>query len=257
MISNVLAAVTRWRALKSRPHRDLTKHQLQLITPTFLQRTLADPKTLADAFKSAEGELRMLLPRTWRELTRAEMCFVFASTVAHNAKPYGPGTTADLDAMLTAKTLDCSNYGLLAHHLAVACDVSLERARIAFVGWDGGRIGSHQMLFMSDLDRSESDRPHLILDPTVGLVARSTFNALASGHPLLPENVLAINATDQLNDSRLHIYEALASGAFRPSDILYYFESIEHLLTGYGHPETWPTPGAEAWRRRARSKDGT
>jgi hypothetical protein len=252
MFSRFAAALATWRMGKSLSHRELT-----LLTPSVLKRTLTDPRTLADAFKLAEPALRVLLPRTWRDLTRAEMCFLFASTVAHNLKKYGPGTTADLDAMLKADALDCSNYGLLAHHLAFACDVPLTQAKIAFIGWDGGRIGSHQMLFMRDRGASNSDRPGLILDPTVGLVARSTFNMLASGQPVRADSILAINATDQLKDSRQQIFLAMVGGGFQPSDLLYYFESMEHLLTRYGHPQDWPTPGAEVWRRRERSKEAT
>ena len=94
---------------------------LDVFSPTLISATIADPSGLAAVVRGAEEQLRKLLPLAWVDLTTPEMIFLFASTLAHNLKPYGPGTTAHLAAMLKAETLDCSNYGLLTHYLAEAC----------------------------------------------------------------------------------------------------------------------------------------
>ena len=90
---------------------------------------------------------------------------------------------------------------------------------VAFVGWDGGAIGNHQMLFA----RNGSSGVPLLLDPTVGLAARATFDQIASGCPISRQVLLAINPKDELSGSRAHLAAAHGEGAFRPSDLLYYF----------------------------------
>lgn len=171
---------------------------------------------------------------------------ILFQAIAHRYKPYGTGTSAGIDAIYAAATLDCSNYGILTHHIAEAilgCDM---RVSIAFVGWDGGAIGNHQTVFVRELDSGES----LFLDPTVGLAALADFNHIASGRPVDPAAILAISPSPQLQSSREQVAKALRDGSFRPSDLLYYFDGKEHLLQRFSSIELWPTPGAIAWRKR-------
>ena len=176
------------------------------------------PAHIASAFVVADTELRPLLPLAWRDLTTLERRYLFAAAVAHNLKPYGPGTTADLQSILQARTLDCSNYGLLTHYLASGYFDTSASMDVAFVGWDGGAIGNHQMLFANDTSRKAG--PQLLLDPTVGLAARANFDQIASGQPLPRQNILALNATSELAASRQQIVSALDRGAFKPSDLM-------------------------------------
>ncbi|MHC5027922.1 MAG: hypothetical protein ACYTGR_14300 [Planctomycetota bacterium] len=46
----------------------------------------------------------------------------------------------------------------------------------------------------------------------------------------------------------MRIVDALGHGKYRPSDLLYYFESITRLREHHGTPLEWPTPGAVNWR---------
>lgn len=171
---------------------------------------------------------------------------LLAQAVAHARTPYGPGTLADIDSIYAAQTLDCSNYGILAHHIAMAVLEAPAAIRFAFVGWDGGAIGNHQMVFASNLRTGE----RLLLDPAVGLAAFTDYDHVASGRPVDPAAILAIGPTPQLQSSREHVARSLRDGAFRPSDLLYYFDGIGHLLERFSSVELWPTPGAMAWRDR-------
>lgn len=207
---------------------------------------------LPNVFRDSDDGVIRRLPASWSNLTRTDRCWVFASSVAHNLKPYGPGTTADLAAMLNADTLDCSNYGILTHLIASACLPGTVLPSPTYVGWDGGAAGNHQMLFVGDAGQSGIEQ--LMLDPTLGLVARASFNQIASGRPVPSHNLLAVNATPQLAPSRLQMIAALRRGSFRPADMLYYFETIEQLLTKFGHPGDWPTPGASFWRSQQISR---
>lgn len=171
---------------------------------------------------------------------------LLAQAIAHARKPYGPGTLADIDSIYAAETLDCSNYGILAHHIAQAVLEAPAEIRFAFVGWDGGAIGNHQMVFARNLRTGEN----LLLDPAVGLAAFTDYDHVASGRPIDAAAILAISPTPQLQPSREHVARSLRDGAFRPSDLLYYFDGISHLLERFSSVELWPTPGAMAWRDR-------
>lgn len=244
---------TKLRTALSARSEPYQRRELSIFSPGLLAAVANDPSAAAASYDLADKELRAVLPPAWRDLTAAQRVYLFASTLAHNLKPYGPGTTADLPSMLAAKTLDCSNYGLLTHYLAKACDPAGASCNVAFVGWDGGAIGNHQILFAAD--PSQPGSPDLLLDPTVGLAALASFDTVASGRPISTGHILALNPCPSLEASRTQVASALARGAFRPSDLLYYFESIEQLLAKFGHPSSWPTPGAVAWRTRERLKD--
>lgn len=216
------------------------------ITAELCAKVVAEPGLLGDLTQEATLHLRSILPPVWQQRTEPELRYLVAAAVAHNLKPYGTGSLPELQSMLQASTLDCSNYGLLTHHLSALLVPEVDRLRLAFVGWDGGVVGNHQMMIAS----SPRQMFDLALDPTLGLAFLATFDQIASGCPLAPGSILAINATAQLDASRAHFVRALLDGAFRPSDLLYYFDGVDHLLTRYGNPQDWPTPGAIAMRRR-------
>lgn len=179
-----------------------------------------------------------------RSQTFASM--ILFQAIAHRYKPYGTGTSADIDAIYAAATLDCSNYGILTHHIAEAILGYDVRISVAFVGWDGGAIGNHQTVFVRERDSGES----LFLDPTVGLAALANYDHVASGRPVDPAAILAISPAPQLQSSREQVARALRDGSFRPSDLLYYFEGIDHFLNRFGSVDMWPTPGAVVCRER-------
>jgi hypothetical protein len=121
-----------------------------------------------------------------------------------------------------------------------------DRKSIWFVGWDGGAVGSHQMLFL----RGNDEKPHLALDPTLGIACLASFDEVASGKPVSPDSIVLIAANDQLKESRDAFVRALLEGKFRPSDLLYCFHSAEDLMLRYGNPFDWPTPAVVVLRNR-------
>lgn len=201
---------------------------------------------LRERFAALTDETAALLMRDHGVEAQDTARLLLAQAIAHARKPYGPGTLADIDSIYAAETLDCSNYGILAHHIAQAVLDDPAGIRFAFVGWDGGAIGNHQMVFARNLPTGET----LLLDPVVGLAAFTDYDHVASGRPIEPSAILAIEPTPQLQPSREHVARALRDGAFRPSDLLYYFDGISHLLERFSSVELWPTPGAMAWRDR-------
>jgi hypothetical protein len=92
-------------------------------------------------------------------------------------------------------------------------------------------------------------RRALFLDPTVGLVARASFDEVAAGRPVGPDRVVVFGQREPEEPFRVRVGEAFGRGQFKPSDLLFFFESLDQQMTHYGHPTDWPTPGAVKWRR--------
>jgi hypothetical protein len=205
------------------------------------------PQLIAAALKPSVSRLRSELPPAWAKRSQTELTYVLASTVAHRLKPYGKGCSSpQFAALLEAPFLDCSNYGLLAWYIAGLMLDEIDRRPLGFVGWDGGAIGSHQMLLLGSREQTAG----LMLDPTLGVASIASFDEIASGKPIARSSIAIIGATPQLADSRETFVTALLEGQCRPSDLLYYFHSAEDLLNRYGNPFDWPTPAVDVLRKR-------
>src|SRR5262245_10147616 len=86
--------------------------------------------------------------------------------------------------------------------------------------------------------------------------ARSRSDFVASGKPVPADRIVLFMGREDLEDFERTVTTALVEGKCRPSDLLYYFEGIDHLMKRYGDPFSWPTPGARALRsRQARTMD--
>jgi hypothetical protein len=83
----------------------------------------------------------------------------------------------------------------------------------------------------------------------VGVFCRATFDEVASGKPLHPDRVVCFATREGESSFRDRVANAFVNGQFRPSELLFYFESMDHQLKRYGHPNDWPTPGAVTWRK--------
>ncbi|MHC2338597.1 hypothetical protein [Bradyrhizobium sp. USDA 4454] len=205
------------------------------------------PDALLDVSATALEHMQCCLPQSWSRLPRADLLYVFASTAAHNLRPYGTGCPSqDYRELLHSPFLDCSNYGLLTYYISRHLLSEADRKQLAFVGWDGGAVGNHQMLFLSERGKP----PHLAIDPTLGIACIASFDDIASGKPIPPDAIAIIGATEQLSASRVVFVTALLQGQFRPSDLLYYFPTVEDYLTRYGNPFDWPTPAISVLRDR-------
>lgn len=202
----------------------------------------------ASGAATVRQQIELNAPGFLDDLPTSMATMAVATLLAHALKPYGTGSRADLSSMLAAATLDCSNYGLFTLHisriLAPDIDIGVE---IHFVGWQSDAIGNHQMLFAAT---REAGQGPLVLDPCVGVIAKGTLDWVASQRPLSPSNILAFHQQPILDASRDQVVDALIQGRLKPSELLYCFESEEHLINRFGVAMDWPTPGAVAWRRK-------
>jgi hypothetical protein len=218
------------------------------MTAVRLDTVRQDPDAIHALYHECRDDLIDQLGPAFRRLSEGERQLVFCTVLAHALAPWGSDSTeCRFPQLLQCSTLNCGNYGILTIHMARALRVSADvEGRLRLVGWEGGIVGNHQMLF---LERGK-DATALVLDPTLGLVALADFDTVASGKPVPAEHVVIFNGRDQVRALEDEVVAGLTYGLFRPSDLLYYFESLDHLMLRYGHPRIWPTPSGIRWRER-------
>lgn len=158
--------------------------------------------------------------------------------------PYGPSDTLTLDGLLASPYLNCGSYPALAARLYQLFGATLHPPHL--VGWDGGFVGPHGMLYRPHPDANRC----LFLDPTIAMVVRATFDDVASGKPVRPDRLVSFNTRSEMVRFQHHVAGGFVKGSFRPSDLLYYFAGIEQYDQRVGRPNEWPTPGAMALRER-------
>ena len=188
------------------------------------------------------------------QLTPAQEQVAFAAVLAQGMAPYGSSRSVRLEDLLRDKAMDCDNYAILTGFLAREFGV----ATLSFAGFDGGAVGNHAQLFYA--------QPHeeLLLDPTIGMVARVDFNHLLQGKPVAAADLKVFRQHD---DPAIDAFARTVSGAVRdgkylPSDLLYYFHSLhdyiafsDDIVPLWSRPTydplllRFPTPASAALRR--------
>jgi hypothetical protein len=180
---------------------------------------------------------------------------ILATFVAYHVAPYGPSVAVTFDKLMTETGLDCDNYVMLTGYLFRELHPN---ERLIYVGFDGGKIGNHAQAFVTNGASS------VLLDPTVGVVANISFDDLLMAHKPAASNVLVDSRNPESAVATLHanVLSAVLGGGYKPSDLLYYLQSIESMISfsdhagGYWEPEKYqllllhyPTPGAAALER--------
>jgi hypothetical protein len=239
-----LLAGVGWGVVRSTRTRAAFRHErLDALTADRVERVRRDPTAVRDVYAECRAELDEDLGRPFADLPEADRRLVFCMVLAHEMAPYGPSAAVQLPDLLAAPNLHCGNYPFLMIRLAELLDDPAPP--VCLVGWHGGWVGNHAMGYRPD---PEEDRA-LFLDPTVGVVARASFDQVASGRPVPADRVVCFGHREAESQYREWVGQCLARGKFRPSHLLFYFENIDHQLTRYGNPHDWPTPGAVRWRQ--------
>ncbi|MHC5027921.1 MAG: hypothetical protein ACYTGR_14295 [Planctomycetota bacterium] len=148
--------------------------RLECLAGPAFDEVRSEPASITSLYDQCRGALVDGLGERFADLSEAELQYVFCTAVSYWMAPYGPDGGATIDELLAAETLRCAAYGPLAWELYDRCTRADE---VSFVGWEGGSVFNHQQTFVSRLDGSLS----LLVDPTIGLVARVDFDHLASG----------------------------------------------------------------------------
>jgi hypothetical protein len=189
-----------------------------------ITKVKTQPSFIKEAYTICLGEMSEKLTRM--NLTDRQLRLVFVSVVAQAIAPYGKSDAVTLQQLLGEKTLNCASYALLTGHLAKII-LDDNSALVYFVGFDGGSVGNHAQLFIKD------DQQSLLLDPTIGLVAKIGFDELLSGKSVAVNN---LHVFRQHYDRNMDVFiekvlDAVLHGKYRPSDLLYYFSSIDDYVS--------------------------
>jgi hypothetical protein len=218
----------------------------------------APAQRLAKLYEACSAELGDKLASL--ALTDSQQRMVFASVLAQAMAPYGSSAAMSLAELLKAKVLDCDNYAILAGHFARI--LLGEQGTVKLLGFDGGAVGNHAQVLFEDAQGGA-----LLLDPTTGLVAVIGFNQLLQGDALDADKMLVFRQhTDKDIDAFAQsVMVAVREGKYQPSDILYFFASMEEYVAFSREIEPlwksdiralmrrFPTPAAQALRRNIKS----
>src|SRR5262245_16649898 len=89
---------------------------LASLTTSVLDRVRENPASIRDAYTICANELASSLAPRFAHLTAVERQFAFCAIVSHTLAPFGASTCQTFPEMARESTLNCGNYGLLAHH---------------------------------------------------------------------------------------------------------------------------------------------
>ncbi|MCE5326652.1 MAG: hypothetical protein ABFD92_18270 [Planctomycetaceae bacterium] len=166
---------------------------------------------------------------------------VMLSTIAAaNFAEYGGSSATRYEDIKAASHLNCGNTILLTGYLFG----TLESRRLRSIGFDGGYVGNHAQLLYRD------DSGEFLLDPTVGLIARTSFDDLLSGRPVPRSKIRVFSIKARSIDAfRERVYTALRQGKYRPCDLMYMHESLaEHVQKSSS--DNYFTPGGIFLRQK-------
>lgn len=143
-----------------------------------------------------------------------------------------------LEDLIREKQLDCDNFVILTIHL-----FRILRPRslidVDMVGWERGMVGNHAQIIVNH------PREPLMIDPTVGVVAKVTFDDIASGKAVARRDIATLSRRDDPPGFRYRVVTALEMGAYRPSHILYYFNNPDDYQSALAQINNWPTPAIQ------------
>lgn len=207
--------------------------------PSYIIRMFDEYKTLL--YKLLKGN------KYFKNLAEGEVFAIFAGIVAYQLAPYGSTKLKyTFEEMLNAKYLKCDYYSTI---LAKFCELSnFTNIEVSIIGWHGGTIANHSQVII----KNNNNKTELLLDPTIGIVAYAGFNEIASGEKIKNQMILDYSTRYQLDESKNIIIKALCCGEYKPSDLLYYYESIDHMYykgSWASNKLNWPTPGAKILRK--------
>ncbi|AZW42783.1 hypothetical protein CWR61_04265 [Bordetella bronchiseptica] len=189
---------------------------------------------------ACQPELTEVLGEDFGVVDEPTLRAVLATVAAANFAEYGSSSAVAYDAIEKSQYLNCGNLVFLMGYLYGG----LKEKGIRPIGMDGGAVGNHaQIMYKSGNNR-------LLLDPTTGVVAATTFNKLMSGQPVPEEQVRVFRVKARtIEPFRDKVYRAVVDGGYLPSDLMYMHESLWEMKTK-GSSSVYFTPGGITVRKK-------
>lgn len=197
---------------------------LDCLPDTTVAAVRNDPTTIRDTYTSCRDELNADLGPEFTTIPDDGLRAIFTGIVAYRLAPYGNSHAHTINELLAANVLDCDNYMSLAYHLyGLTADTTA--AETHFVGWEGGAIGNHGQMIVTELGQWS-----VLIDPTIAVVAAIEFDTIVQGTP--SGTLVDFSTRQELGTFHTNVVTALLEGRYRSSDLLYYFEEHEQLAAG-------------------------
>ena len=217
---------------------------LSCLTPDAIAAVKKQPTVAFGAlYDGCVGEFRAKLGPEFADLGDDALRYAFASVVAYYSAEYGAFGDYSLDGLVRAWALDCATYVALTWHLARVSGANVTYAHP--VGWDGAGVGNHaQMAY-------ERPGQQLILDPTIGLVARAALSDLFNGAAVAPERMVSFaKAQGDHPEFRVMVIDSLYRGMFSEAASIYLHPyppgQGREYAEAAGRPDnTAPAPGSQ------------
>jgi hypothetical protein len=231
-------------------------------TKSQIGRIRLDPTAINAVFHECRAEYRTRFSGAPFQITNdADLCAILCMLVAHRMAPYGPCYAISLTDLLKAPTLACDNYAGLVGELYDLATIVPVRYPMRMIGFYGGAVGDHAQIFYEG-------KTKLVLDPTIGVLAKGSYNSILTGKPVksLLDFYAWANSPADL-DKRVNkffrpkVLSAFLEGKYLPSDALYYFgavrdwalwDSISPFTPNYASYFSFLTPGGDKERHLAR-----
>jgi hypothetical protein len=194
-----------------------------------------DPTYFATIFQIYKIRLAVELGPAFSDVGDEGLAFCLSSIVAYQAAYYrgvgdpqgyfAPPPRRTLPVMLRGYKLVCNDYCYLAAELyRMAIPVATDpNTHISMLGFGSGPFGNHAQLVFSN------GAIAILGDPTLGLVARTTFQYLRTGHGLpaglirqlivRPEKTSYMQCIMQT--FRSEVYTALRTGGYHNTSLIY------------------------------------
>jgi hypothetical protein len=225
IIGVLVLAMLRVPAVSSVAASPFPGEPLHCLDARAVETIRSEPEELRQEFEICRPELEQRLAGL--QLAERGHRAAFATIAAHAMAPYANSRVFDLPSLLREPGMDCDNYAALVGHFFRIL-IPAEPNGFAVAGFVGGAVGNHAQIFFS-----LSGEPPLLGDPTIGLVAAEGFDDLLSGKPVPPERIFVAHMhEDKLIDAfGDRVFAAIEGGRYRPSDLLYYFDSMDRFIS--------------------------
>lgn len=174
----------------------------------------------------------------FRDLDEDQIALIWTMSAAHRYRPYGNSMAFNLPDLVKEKQLDCDNFVFLTIRLFRLLRPG-SNLDVDMVGWERGPVGNHAQIIVNHA------RVPLLIDPTVGIVAKISFDDLASGKKVDDDDLLMLSRRDDPPGFRDRVRDALLSGGYRPSHMLYYFNNPDDYPPALSSLRKWPTPAIQ------------
>lgn len=195
-----------------------------------------------EIFSSCNREIRSILAQDFGPIGDDALRAILSTIIAANFADYGNSSAITFEDIANSDFLNCGNTILLAGYLYGSKERSLRS-----IGFDGGKIGNHAQLYYNN-------GTQLLLDPTIGLIAKTSFDDLLRGVPVPKDQIRVFSIKAKNIDLfRQKVYLAVLLGQYHPSDFMYMHETLQdHLQKATS--DNYFTPGGIYFRETIRKQ---